>query len=211
MPTETYATARPSRAARLCGVLIAAAALAGLEPACAMAQAAQPAQKQAPAPGGQAGSAPLGRAVDSGAKTAAPAATAAPRFVSLRSRLVHLRTGPGTQYPIDWVYLRRGLPMEVVQQFEEWRRVRDWQGTEGWTHHTNLTNERTVIVVGGGERLVRERSSERANVVARAEPGVIFRLSKCDAQWCQVEKDEHRGWIKRGEVWGIPPEEGLAR
>ncbi len=131
--------------------------------------------------------------------------------MSLRSGKVHLRAGPGMQYPIDWVYLRRGLPVEIVQQFEEWRRVRDWQQTEGWTHVTNLAGERTVLVVGGGERLLRERGSDRANVVARAEPGVILRLQKCDSQWCQVEKDDYRGWIKRAEVWGVPPDEGLAK
>ena len=57
-----------------------------------------------------------------------------PRFVSLRADTVNLRTGPGNRYPIEYVYRRKGYPLEIVAEFDQWRQVRDWQGTEGWVH-----------------------------------------------------------------------------
>ena len=71
-----------------------------------------------------------------------------PRFVSLRSDKVHMRTGPGVRYPIDWVYKRQNMPMEVVAEFGTWRKVRDFQGTEGWMHQSMLSNKRTLAVTG---------------------------------------------------------------
>jgi SH3-like domain-containing protein len=71
-----------------------------------------------------------------------------PRFVSLRASEVNLRTGPGIRYPIEWVFKRRDLPVEVVDEFESWRRIRDWEGTLGWVHQSMLRGRRTALVTG---------------------------------------------------------------
>src|SRR6516165_2822675 len=84
--------------------------------------------------------------------TFAPPASAAdtdagqkvPRFVSLRSDQVNLRVGPGENYPIEWVLTRKEMPVEIVKEFENWRMIRDWQGTEGWVHERMLTGKRAV-------------------------------------------------------------------
>ena len=68
-----------------------------------------------------------------------------PRFASLKAEKVYLRTGPGQRYPVDWIFLRRGLPVEIVSEFEHWRRIRDWRGTESWIHRAMLSGRRTVI------------------------------------------------------------------
>ena len=127
-----------------------------------------------------------------------------PRFVSLRADEVNLRTGPGVQYPIDWVYRRRHLPVEIIAEYNTWRKVRDWQGTEGWVHQSMVGNERTVIVTGK-LRTLRDKSDTAGRPVTQAEAGVIARLLECpDAStWCRVEVDGFEGWFRRVEFWGV--------
>lgn len=129
-----------------------------------------------------------------------------PRFVSLRADEVNLRTGPGVRYPVDWVMQRRSLPVEVVAEFEAWRKIRDKEGAEGWVNKAMLSGRRTVLIIGEIRTIRRSRSAD-APAVARAEPGVVARLVKCDDGWCKVEVDGHEGWLQRDEVWGLYPDE----
>jgi len=139
---------------------------------------------------------------------AAEKALPVPRFVSLRADEVNLRTGPGERYPIDWVLTRKGLPVEIVEEFEAWRKIRDPQGTEGWVHQRMVTGTRTVIVTGD-VRTLHADADAAAPAVARAEPGVIAHLLDCRDTWCRVELQGMKGWLKRGEVWGVYPTEAV--
>ena len=127
-----------------------------------------------------------------------------PRFVSLRADEVNMRTGPGVQYPVEWVFKRNGLPVEIISEFDTWRKVRDWQGTQGWIHQSMLNGKRKFIVIGS-ERTVRR--SARSDSAARAilELGVIGRVTECEksSSWCKVEVDGITGWLRRVDVWGI--------
>ncbi|HZF33607.1 MAG TPA: SH3 domain-containing protein [Candidatus Angelobacter sp.] len=129
-----------------------------------------------------------------------------PRFVSLRSNEVNLRTGPGTNYPVDWVFVRRGLPVEVVAEFDVWRKIRDWQGTIGWVHQSMLDGKRTARVTGE-ERELRSDPAESASIVARLAPGAIGRLLECEGAWCKIDAEGYRGWLRRDEFWGTYPNE----
>jgi SH3-like domain-containing protein len=129
-----------------------------------------------------------------------------PRFVSLRSNEINLRTGPGINYPIEWIYRRRGMPVEVVAEFESWRKVRDWQGTVGWVHQSMLDGRRGALIIGG-ERILRREPDDGAAGVARLRPGVVARLKECGAEWCLLESDSYDGWLKRDEFWGAYPGE----
>ena len=127
-----------------------------------------------------------------------------PRFVSLRAGEVNLRTGPGVQYPVDWVFQRQNLPVEVIREYRTWRLIRDWQGTQGWVHQSMLSGRRTFIVVGSMRTLRREPDS-KSRPVARAEPGVIGDVDRCPegSGWCQVNMAERAGWLRRVELWGV--------
>ena len=127
-----------------------------------------------------------------------------PRFVSLRSDEVNLRTGPGQRYPIDWIYARKDLPVEVIAEFEAWRKIRDWQGTEGWVHQSMLSGRRMMVVVGG-QRQLRGSDAESADTMAVVEPGVLGRLLQCprNRDYCRVEVGAVQGWFKRDEIWGV--------
>lgn len=127
-----------------------------------------------------------------------------PRFVSLRASEVNLRTGPGVQYPVEWVYQRQNLPMEIVAEFGTWRKVRDWQGTQGWVHQSMLAGRRNLVVTGA-ERTLRARSDIKSPAVARIEPGAIGQLLLCagESNWCRVAFSGYQGWLRRVEFWGI--------
>jgi SH3-like domain-containing protein len=129
-----------------------------------------------------------------------------PRFVSLRVDEVNLRTGPGERYPIDWVLVKKGLPVEIVQEFDVWRKIRDSQGSEGWVHQRMVTGARNVIVAGAVRTLYADADAA-APAVARVEPGVVARLLECRGSWCRIEAQGIKGWLARAEVWGVYPDE----
>ncbi len=128
-----------------------------------------------------------------------------PRFVSLRAEEVNLRTGPGVRYPIEWVITKRELPVEIIAEFDTWRKIRDAQGTDGWVHQTMLTGRRTMLVIGNSIRKLRRSDSDEAAPLANVQSGVIGRLLQCprNSQFCRVEVDGYQGWLKRDEFWGV--------
>jgi SH3-like domain-containing protein len=133
-----------------------------------------------------------------------------PRFAALRSDEVNLRSGPGTRYPIQWVYKRRDLPVEIEREFEVWRLIEDPEGVKGWVHQATLTGRRSFLVTGSEQTLRREAKDDSA-AVAKLKPGVVGHIHSCQpgAAWCQVQVGEYRGWLKRGEFWGSYPGEAV--
>ena len=132
--------------------------------------------------------------------------SAVPRFATLRASEVNLRAGPGEQYPIEWVFTHKNLPVEIVAEFKVWRKIRDADGTEGWVHERMVTGRRSVLV-RGQMRQLHSRPAADAAVVARVEPGVVAGLIECQAAWCRIEAGGVKGWLKRDEVWGVYPDE----
>jgi SH3-like domain-containing protein len=133
-----------------------------------------------------------------------------PRWVSFRSDEVNLRNGPGMQYPIDWVYHRRDLPVRVLREFEVWRLVQEQDGTKGWVHQATLTGRRGFIVQNG-EQVLRASASDTADPVARLEPGVVGHIRACavGVAWCEVQVGQYRGWLKRDGMYGVSPDEAI--
>ncbi len=133
-----------------------------------------------------------------------------PRFVSLRADEVNMRTGPGVRYPVDWVYKRKYMPLEVIAEFGTWRKVRDIQGTQGWIHQSMLSNNRWITITGQ-TRTLRRKPDSQAAAVARIEPGASAQLVECpeDTGWCRVTSSGYEGWLRRVEFWGVYPRETL--
>ncbi|MEM7545649.1 MAG: SH3 domain-containing protein [Pseudomonadota bacterium] len=129
-----------------------------------------------------------------------------PRFVSLKSEKAFIRRGPGLTHRIDWVFVRRGMPLEVVAEHGHWRQVRDVDHATGWVHHALLRGARSAVVTVERGTLRRE-PRQSASASAMAEAGVIMRVRQCAREWCEVSKDEHRGWILKSEIWGAKPDE----
>ena len=131
-----------------------------------------------------------------------------PRFATLRSGEVNMRTGPGTRYPIEWVYARRGLPVEVTAEYDIWRRVRDPDGTEGWVNKTELTGKRGAVVIGKTREL-REQHDDEASIVAHLEAGTIGEIVSCNPDWCKLKFSGIKGYLRKTDFWGAYPKESF--
>ena len=131
-----------------------------------------------------------------------------PRFASLRAGEVYMRAGPGTRYPVEWIYRRRGLPVQIIAEFDTWRKVRDWNGTVGWVHRAMLSGRRMAITLAN-DTVLRRNPAADAPAVARSEPGVIARILKCANAWCRIEARGVKGWVPRSALWGTLPGENM--
>jgi SH3-like domain-containing protein len=133
-----------------------------------------------------------------------------PRFASLRAAVVNLRHGPGQRYPIAWVYHRRGLPVEIVREFDVWRQVRTQDGTTGWVYHALLSARRGFLVTTKQSTLRREPRTD-GRPVAHLQHGVVGHLLQCGvgAAWCRARVDGLSGYLPRAAFWGSYPGEAV--
>ncbi len=135
-----------------------------------------------------------------------------PRYASLKTDRVNVREGPSKDHATKWVFERAGLPVEITAEFAIWRKVRDSEGAEGWVLHTLLSGRRTALV-GPGKKDetydVRGAASDKAEVTARLQAGVIANIRKCDGAWCAVYGDGYKGYVKQTDLWGVYPDEKL--
>ncbi len=138
-----------------------------------------------------------------------------PRFVSLKARRVNLRIGPSRDYAVQWLYTRSGIPMEIIQEYDHWRRVRDPDGTDGWIHKSLLTSDRTAVVAPwkrGQDQVyvhLRARPQKGARLLAKLEPGVVVQIDECNGKWCRGEIKGEEGWVAQDEIWGAYPGEAF--
>lgn len=129
-----------------------------------------------------------------------------PRFVSLKAGEANVRRGPSLTHRVDWVFKRRGMPLEVTAEYGHWRRVRDRDGAGGWIHYALISGNRTVLVEEDLTQ-ARARPEDSAPVIAAFELGVVAKLGSCKLDWCEIAKDGHKGWAKKRKLWGVTPEE----
>jgi SH3-like domain-containing protein len=132
-----------------------------------------------------------------------------PRFVSLKSDRVNVRAGPTKDHDVTWVYTRAGLPVEVTAEFENWRKIRDWEGAEGWVYHSLLSGRRTALVTAKNkEDLVSLHDKVGSDaILARLQAGVLGSVKRCTGAWCRVIGESFDGWIEQERLWGVYPNE----
>lgn len=141
-----------------------------------------------------------------------PSGLPLPRFVSLKAGRVNVRVGPGQGYKVSWVFTRSGLPVEIVQEFDNWRRIRDSDGTEGWVFHSLLVGKRTAVVApwqSGDPLPIRVSPTDTAEISAYLQPKVVSSVSNCEGGWCRLVDKRFRGWIKQTNLWGVYPDETI--
>ncbi len=132
----------------------------------------------------------------------------AEHYASLRSNEVNVRAGPGVRYPVKWKFVQRYMPVQILAEFDTWRKIRDWEGAEGWVHRAMLSVKRSLIIVGRS-RTMRRHADESAPAVARLAPGMVAVVLKCPNDWCKIEAQGYEGWIRRAGVWGLKPNENI--
>ena len=135
-----------------------------------------------------------------------------PRFVSLSSGEVRVRMGPSFSHKVKWTFQKEGLPVEVVSEFGNWRRVRDAQGEDGWVHHSLLTGRRTALIAPWNEDgtvPLRVSAKSSARAAAYLEPLVLAKIDRCDGDWCAISGSGWRGHVPQATLWGVYPSEEL--
>lgn len=130
-----------------------------------------------------------------------------PRFVSLKSDKVNVRKGPATDQAIVWVFSRAGLPVEVIAESDNWRRVRDSEGADGWVFHSLLSARRTVLVTpwskDGSSVPLYSSKSTSSRAVAALQAGVLGNVLNCDGEWCELSVEDYSGYVQQDELWGV--------
>ena len=133
-----------------------------------------------------------------------------PRFVSLKSDRTNVRGGPNKDQDVRWVYTRAGMPVEITAEFENWRRIRDWEGAEGWVYHSLLSGRRTAVIVPAKkDDLVPlyQDADPTSAVMARLQAGVLAQIKNCDGHWCEITGKSFSGYIVQERLWGDYPNE----
>lgn len=138
-----------------------------------------------------------------------------PRFATTRSNEINVRVGPGTRYAVAWIYVKAGQPVEIVQEFDTWRKIRDVDGSEGWVHQNMLSGRRAGIaapwLTDQQVPLLSQRGDSQG-VRAWLAPGYRVDISKCDGAWCEVSATAHpegnavitySGYVPQGDLWGV--------
>ena len=128
-----------------------------------------------------------------------------PRYASLKTDDINMRSGPGARYPVLWTYKRRELPVRIEREFDVWRLVEDMDGVKGWVNGATLTGRRTLVITGTEPRTLRSDASDDSEAVAILKPGVVGRIRRCDASspWCEVQAGDYRGFLPRNAFWGV--------
>ena len=156
----------------------------------------------------------LGASVSSGFSAKDTAVTTSglpiPRYVSLKSDHVNVRAGPTKDNDVAWVYTRSGLPVEITAEFENWRRVRDSEGAEGWVYHSLLSGRRTAVVTMKHKddlATLYDRADPSSAVAARLQAGVLAQVKHCGSGWCHISGNGFDGWIEQQRLWGVYSDE----
>lgn len=127
----------------------------------------------------------------------------APRFVSIKSNEVNARSGPTTKSAIEWVFVKKGEPVEITAEYEQWRQVRDISGEGGWIHSSVLSGKRSVVIIGDTEVELTKYADRKSRVIAKLMPKVRCGLKKCKEQFCQIICKDYTGWVSKKVIWGV--------
>jgi SH3-like domain-containing protein len=137
-----------------------------------------------------------------------PSGLPVPRFVSIKSEKVNVRSGPTRTNEVSWVYTRVGLPVEIIAEYDNWRRIRDWQGGEGWVLHSLLSGKRTALVTPAAKGVddfvpIHASPDLESAITARLQAGVVAAVKHCDGHWCRIAGEGYDGWIEQPRLWGV--------
>ncbi len=132
-----------------------------------------------------------------------------PRMASLRSKLVNARSGPGSRYPIEWVYKQKNAPVEIIAEFDLWRQIRDWEGAETWVYKPMLSRQRWIKMTNKGTSNIYAKPEHDAKVIAKVEDQVIGKIEKCpeNKDFCLIRFASIEGWVQRENFFGVYPGE----
>ena len=130
-----------------------------------------------------------------------------PRYVSLKSNDANIRVGPSKNYPIKIKYIKKNYPLKILDEYEDWRKVEDFQKNFGWIHKSLISGTRTGIILSNENKTIKLLNTLNGNVIGEIGRGNIVYLEKCKIDWCLVSFGNYRGWIDKKNIWGIKEKE----
>lgn len=125
-----------------------------------------------------------------------------PYWATIKTDELNMRVGPSREFPIDWVYKRKGLPIKVIRVTDGWRLIEDMDGTQGWVSQSLLSPRRSALVVGEGLLAMRDAPASNAKLKWNLQAGVVGYLGNCEAGWCEMDVRGHTGWVDQSRLWG---------
>jgi SH3-like domain-containing protein len=129
-----------------------------------------------------------------------------PRYVSLKPDRVNVHGGPTRDHDVLFVYTRAGLPVEITAESDNWRRIRDWEGSEGWVYHSLLSGKRTAVILPKDKQQlvpVRDEADAKGRIVAQLHAGVLAAVKRCTGAWCRITGAGFDGWVVQEQLWGV--------
>ena len=130
-----------------------------------------------------------------------------PRYVSLKSDDANIRVGPSKNYPIEIKYVKRNYPLKVLEEYEEWRKVEDFNNNIGWIHKSLISGIRTGIVLSNDSKNIKLFNTLDGSVIGEIGMGNIVFLEKCKIDWCLVSSGNFKGWMDKKYIWGVKEKE----
>ena len=133
----------------------------------------------------------------------------APYFVSLRYRKTFVRSGPGRNYPVLWVYNKQHIPLEVINRLDDWVQIRDWVGDEGWILRNQTRRKNRYAIVVLEEISMYQKDNKDSRKIARLAYELIGKIKSCNLQWCHLTVGDTEGWARRAGLWGLYPNDTI--
>ena len=126
-----------------------------------------------------------------------------PRFVSLKSENSNLRIGPSINYPIKLNYVIANIPIEVVDEYKDWRKINDYEGNIGWLHKSLIKGDRFAIVSTPYQESAQVFNKPKGETIGKIGKKNILKINRCLKDWCQIKYDHHKGWVNKLNLWGV--------
>ena len=130
-----------------------------------------------------------------------------PRYVSLKSNDANMRVGPSQNYPIAIKYIKKNYPLKVLEEYEDWRKVEDFNKNTGWIHKSLISGIRTGIILSNDNNTIKLLNTLNGNIIGEIGKGNIVFIEKCKIEWCLVSSGNYKGWIDKKYIWGVKEKE----
>ena len=132
------------------------------------------------------------------------------RFAAMRANKVNARSGPNIRYPIEWIYQQQHHPVEIIAEYDQWRKIKDFEGTTSWVRKNLLTNARYAIITEVGENNIYSKESLNSDIIARVENGAIGKINRCTLNFCHLEFENNiKGWMPKNSIFGVKSNEEI--
>tara|TARA_S200000501_G_C20515725_1_gene609027 strand:- start:46 stop:609 length:564 start_codon:yes stop_codon:yes gene_type:complete len=132
-----------------------------------------------------------------------------PRYVSLKSNDANIRVGPSTNYPIIIKYIQKSYPLKILEEYDDWRKIEDFNKNNGWIHKSLISGNRTGIILSNNDDKIKVYNTIEGKMIGNIGAGNIISINKCKIDWCSISIDEYKGWILKKNIWGVEDTETI--